>query len=128
MGADEAAAEAALPEARPGLDAARWGVRDVRRVHGSSPSSPARLHGLDGAEYVLLQRPEEAAAPVLRVGVRKGEEKRVLEVFANTAGADAPCSLSIPARCPSACWPALEARGRPGWPPGAAPTACPPRV
>jgi len=98
---DEAAAEAALPEAPPGLDAARWGVRDVRRVHWFQSFEPGTACTVsDGAEYVLLQRPEEAAAPVLRVGVRKGEEKRVLEVSANTAGADAPVLFEHPGALP----------------------------
>lgn len=100
--ADEAAAEAALPETPPGLDAARWGVRDVRRVHWFQSFEPGTACTIsDGAEYVLLRRPEEGApVPALRVGVRKGEEKRVLEVSANAAGADDPVLFEYPGALP----------------------------
>jgi len=99
---DEAAAEAVLPEAPPGLDAARWGVRDVRRVHWFQSFEPGTACTVsDGAEYVLLQRPEDGAqTSVLRVGVRKGEEKRVLEIPANTAGADDPVLFEYPGALP----------------------------
>ena len=99
---DEAAAEAALPEAPPGLDAARWGVRDVRRLHWFQSFEPGTACTVsDGAEYVLLRRPEDGGrAPVLRVGIRKGEEKRVLEIPANAAGADAPVLFEYPAALP----------------------------
>jgi hypothetical protein len=100
--ADEAAAEAALPETPPGLDAARWGVRDVRRIHWFQSFEPGTACTVsDGAEYVLLRRPEDGSqAPALRVGVRKGEEKRVLEVSANTAGADDPVLFEYPGALP----------------------------
>lgn len=101
--ADEAAAEAALPEMPPGLDAARWGVRDVRRVHWFQSFEPGTACTVsDGAEYVLLRRPEDGdPAPVLRVGIRKGEEKRVLEVAANTAGTDDPVLFEYPGALPA---------------------------
>lgn len=81
--ADEAEASDGLPAVRPGLGAARWGVRDLRRVHWFDnflPGTGCTLSG--GAEYVLLGVTGDNP-PTLRVGVRGGGDSRVARVPAN---------------------------------------------
>ncbi|NLF58868.1 MAG: hypothetical protein GX580_14655 [Candidatus Hydrogenedens sp.] len=83
---DEDTARGGLPAARPGLESARWGVRDLRRVHWFENFLPGTgCTVTSGAEYVLLETPANGLEPppMLRVGIRSGDARRVVRVTAN---------------------------------------------
>lgn len=76
----EPEARAALPTVVPGIESARWGVREGQRVHWFQSFAPGTGITLDdGAEVTLIATQEDAAGHVERIEVeitRGGSAKR----------------------------------------------------
>jgi len=69
---DETQAIAALPDIRPGIESARWGIQDNKRTHWLNSFSPGTGMGLDnGDEVTLLGEKMADAVPAILVQINR---------------------------------------------------------